>query len=83
MRHVEETNVAFTVFSDTLKASGLRAALAYLLSLTDYRYLAIFRFQDGRLICRIKVISGFAAHGKFKLFMRGISFHYHPASPCR
>ena len=30
-----------------LQVDGLRAALAYLLKLTDYRFIGIFRFQDG------------------------------------
>jgi GAF domain-containing protein len=38
----------FDTFSKTLGASGLRPALAYLLGLTDYRFIAIFRFQDGK-----------------------------------
>lgn len=41
------TEEAFARFSDTLEAGGLRAALAYLLSLTDYRFIAIFRYEDG------------------------------------
>lgn len=38
---------AFARFSATLVASNLRNALAYLLSLTTYRFIAIFTFQDG------------------------------------
>jgi len=34
-------------FSATLVASNVRNALAYLLSLTTYRFIAIFTFQDG------------------------------------
>ena len=41
------TDEAFARFSDTLDAAGLRAALAYLLGLTDYRFIAIFRFEEG------------------------------------
>lgn len=47
MEPAMDTNSAFTAFLQTLRASGLRPALAYLLSLTDYRFIAIFRFQDG------------------------------------
>ena len=43
-----KTDEAFARFSDTLEAAGLRAALAYLLGLTDYRFIAIFRFAEGR-----------------------------------
>ena len=39
---------AFAIFTRTLSAAGLRGALAYLLSLTNYRFIAIFRFQDGK-----------------------------------
>ncbi len=41
------TEAAFAQFSQTLEAEGLRPALAYLLGLTDYRYIAIYRFKDG------------------------------------
>jgi GAF domain-containing protein len=44
---VPTTDQAFAVFAKTLSASGLRGALAYLLSLTNYRFIAIFRFEDG------------------------------------
>ena len=42
------TEEAFAVFNETLSAAGLRGALAYLLSLTNYCFIAIFRFEDGR-----------------------------------
>lgn len=42
------TDQAFATFMRTFEASGLRPALAFLLSLTDYRFIAIFRFQDDR-----------------------------------
>ena len=42
------TDRDFGEFSRTLAASGLRPALAYLVGLTDYRFIAIFRFEDGR-----------------------------------
>ena len=41
------TDEAFARFSDTLQNAGLRAALAYLLGLTDYRFIAIFRYEEG------------------------------------
>lgn len=37
------TEDAFRQFSDTVSRDGLRSALAYLLGLTDFRYIAIFR----------------------------------------
>jgi GAF domain-containing protein len=42
------TETAFREFSDTLSQEGLRPALAYLLGLTDYRYIAIFRSHGDR-----------------------------------
>ena len=47
MESLIDTELAFAIFLQTLKSSGPRAALAYLLKLTDYRFIAIFRFQDG------------------------------------
>lgn len=43
-----DTREAFDQFRRILRESGLRSALAYLLLLTDYRYIAIFRFREGR-----------------------------------
>lgn len=37
---------AFDKFSKTLASTGVRDALAYLLSLTTYRFIAIFRFEN-------------------------------------
>jgi GAF domain-containing protein len=37
------TEAAFHRFTELVAHAGLRPALAYLLSLTDYRYIAIFR----------------------------------------
>jgi len=44
---INDTAVAFNVFSRLLATEGLRAALYALLRRTDYRFIAIFRFQDG------------------------------------
>lgn len=41
-----DTDEAFATFMRLLGEAGLRPALAYLLELTDYRYIAIFRFKD-------------------------------------
>jgi GAF domain-containing protein len=41
------TKAAFAQFSETLQARGMREALAYLLSLTDYRFIGLFRFDHG------------------------------------
>jgi GAF domain-containing protein len=42
------TEIAFRKFSETLDREGLRPALAFLLALTDYRYIAIFRSNGDR-----------------------------------
>lgn len=39
------TDDAFDRFSSTLVSTGIRAALAYLVSLTDFRFIGIFRFE--------------------------------------
>ena len=39
---------SFKKFQDAFESHGTRAALAELLALTDYRYIGIWRFQDGR-----------------------------------
>ena len=40
-----DKDAAFLQFNETLARSGLRPALAYLLSLTNFRFIAIFRRQ--------------------------------------
>lgn len=42
------TDDAFEQFSSTLASSGIRAALAYLLGLTNFRFIAIFRFEGDK-----------------------------------
>lgn len=42
------TNDAFREFVQVLDAKGVRAGLASLLERTDYRFIGIFRFEDGR-----------------------------------
>ncbi len=43
-----DTGRAFAHFDELLQSGAIRDALAYLAGLTDYRYLSIFRFHDGR-----------------------------------
>lgn len=38
----------FDQFRHTLDGQGVRASLVYLLGLTDYRFIGIWRFQNGR-----------------------------------
>lgn len=40
-------DTVFAHFSGLLETSGIRPALAYLLHLTDYRFVGIFRFSNG------------------------------------
>lgn len=43
-----EDSAAFADFTVTLRNEGLRPALAGLLKRTDYRYIGIWRFEDGK-----------------------------------
>ncbi len=40
------TDRTFAIFSDILHGEGARAALAYVLSLSDYRFIGVFGFQN-------------------------------------
>lgn len=42
------TTVAFSVFAILLESEGLREALYSLVRRTDYRFIAILRFKDGK-----------------------------------
>lgn len=42
-----DTDARFARFSEILDGQGLRPALSFLLSLTDYRFIAIYRFHEG------------------------------------
>lgn len=44
---IDATAVAFSVFAKLLASDGIRAALYSLLRRTGYRYISIFRFQQG------------------------------------
>lgn len=46
--HVDETAVAFNVFAKLLASDGIRSALYSVLRRSNYRYLSIFRFKDGK-----------------------------------
>ena len=43
----DDTAAHFDAFHTTLESSGTREALAYLLSLSDYRFIGIFRLKGG------------------------------------
>jgi GAF domain-containing protein len=40
----------FRHFNDVLETSGVRAAFAYLVGLTDYRFISLYRFKDQKSI---------------------------------
>jgi GAF domain-containing protein len=46
--HRPSTADAYASFDSILSQSGARAALAYVSSLSDYRFIGIFRFRDTR-----------------------------------
>ena len=52
---IDPTAVAFSVFSKLLASDGLRAALYSLLRRTDYRFISIFRFKDGKATSAVHV----------------------------
>ncbi len=52
---IDQTAVAFSVFSKLLAAEGVRAALYSLLRRTDYRFISIFRFKDGMATSAVHV----------------------------
>jgi len=45
---LDSTQVAYARFLGLLGKAGVRAALAHVLALSDYRYLSVFRVRDGR-----------------------------------
>lgn len=42
------TDRAFAQFTRVLNTAGAREALAYIVGLSDYRFIGIFRFQNGK-----------------------------------
>jgi GAF domain-containing protein len=52
---VDKTAVALSVFNKLQASDGIRPALYSLLRLTNYRYLSIFRFKDGKATSAVHV----------------------------
>jgi hypothetical protein len=52
---VDQTVVAFNVFANLLASDGIRSALYSVLRKSDYRFISIFRFQDGRATSAVHV----------------------------
>lgn len=50
-----DTSSAFARFSQILDERGARDALAFVLDLSAYRYIGIFRFHDGRANAAIHI----------------------------
>lgn len=48
MQRSAPTQESFNTFSATLQAHGVRESLAFLVGLTEYRFIGIWRFQGGR-----------------------------------
>lgn len=50
-----DTAASFADFSRRLAAEGVRSALSSLLQRTDYRFISIFRFKDGKATSAVHV----------------------------
>jgi len=50
-----QTSAAFDRFSQLLAERGVRAALAFVLELSEFRYLGIFRFDGGRALASVHI----------------------------
>lgn len=55
MGRIDQTEVAFKVFSRLLQEEGVRAALYSVLRKSDYRFIGIFRFRDGKATSSVQV----------------------------
>jgi GAF domain-containing protein len=52
-RHAHPTRQAFQRFAHTLDTQGVRAALAYIVSLSDYRFISVFQFRDDKAMAAL------------------------------
>lgn len=52
---IDQTAVAFNVFANLLATDGVRAALYSILRRSSYRFIAIFRFKDGKATSSVHV----------------------------
>jgi GAF domain-containing protein len=52
---LDSTASAFNVFSSLLASDGIRAALYAVLRRSDYRFISIFRFKDGKATSAVHV----------------------------
>jgi GAF domain-containing protein len=52
---IDQTTVAFNVFEKLLATEGIRAALYAVLRQSQYRFISIFRFKDGKATSAVHV----------------------------
>jgi GAF domain-containing protein len=52
-QHAHPTRQAFQRFAHTLDTQGVRAALAYIVSLSDYRFISVFQFRDDKAMAAL------------------------------
>jgi GAF domain-containing protein len=54
-QHPQPTRQAFQRFQKTLDTHGVRAALAYIASLSDYRFISVFQFRDDKATAALHI----------------------------
>lgn len=52
---IDQTAAAFNVFASLLETDGIRTALYSVLRRSDYRFIGIFRFKDGKATSAVHV----------------------------
>lgn len=52
---IDQTAAAFNVFASLLQSDGIRTALYSVLRKSDYRFIGIFRFKDGKATSSVHV----------------------------
>ena len=52
-QHAHPTRQAFQRFEKTLDMQGVRAALAYIVSLSEYRFISVFQFRDDKAMAAL------------------------------
>jgi GAF domain-containing protein len=52
---IDQTAAAFNVFASLLQSDGIRTALYSVLRRSDYRFIGIFRFKDGKATSAVHV----------------------------
>lgn len=52
---IDQTAAAFNVFASLLESDGIRTALYSVLRKSDYRFIGVFRFKDGKATSSVHV----------------------------